>query len=59
MELIFVFAVVFSKVFMTDFFEVVKIIRAFWIYAFMDNEVFAVFLGNKSIAAMGTAQLYG
>lgn len=59
MELIFVFAVVFSKIFMIDFFEVVKIIRAFRIHAFMNNEVPAVFFGDKGIAAMRTAQLYG
>ncbi len=46
MKLIFVFAIVFSKVFMTDFFEVMKIIRAFRIHAFMNNKVAVVFLGN-------------
>ena len=43
---------------MIDFFEIVKIIRTFRIYAFMYNEVPSFFSGNKGVAAMGTAKLH-
>ena len=58
MELVFIFAVVFSKIFFLDFFEVVEIIRTFWVYALMYNEVPAFFPGNKGVATMGTAKLH-
>ena len=59
MELIFIFAIVFPEVFFINFLKIVKIIRAFRIHAFMDDEVFSVFFGNKSVAAMRATQFYG
>ena len=46
MELIFIFAVILSEVFLIHFFEIVEIISAFGIDALMDEKVFAFFLGN-------------
>ena len=59
MELIFIFAVVFFEVVLIDFLKVMKVVWTFGVYAFMDDKVFAAFLGYKCIAAMGAAQLYG
>ena len=47
MELIFVLAIVFHKVFLLYFFKIVEIIRTFGIYTFMNAEKFTVFLSNK------------
>ena len=57
MELVFIFAVVLIEISLVDFLEVMKVIGTFRVYAFMDGEVLAVFLWDKCIAAVGTAQL--
>ena len=56
MKLVLVLAIVFSEIFFIDFLEIVKIIRAFGIYAFMDDEVFAILLGCESMHTVRTAQ---
>ncbi len=58
MELVFIFAVVFRKVSVIDFSEVVEVVRAFGVDAFVDDKVFAFFLWDEGIAAMGTAEFY-
>ena len=58
-EFVFVFAIVFRKVFLIDLFEVVEIIGAFGIDTFMYDEVFPLFLWNKGVAAVGAAELHG
>ena len=57
MEFVFVFAIVLIEVSLVNILEVMKVIGTFRVYAFMDDKVPAVFLWNKCIAAMGTAQL--
>ena len=47
MELIFVLAVAFFEILLINFFKVVKIVRALFIYTFVYNKVSAVFLMNK------------
>ena len=59
MELVFIFTVVLFEVLFIDFFEVVKIIRALWIYVFMNDEIFPVFLRDESVAAMRTSKFDG
>ena len=59
MEFVFIFAVVFLQVFFINLFEVVEIIGALGIHAFVHNKVLTVFLWNEGIAAMGTAQFHG
>jgi len=56
-EFVFVFAVVLIEVSLVNILEVMKVIGTFRVNAFMDDKVPAVFLWNKCIAAMGTAQL--
>ena len=57
MELIFILAVVFFEVFLVYFLQIMQVIRAFVVNTFVYDKVFAVFLGDQSIAAMGTAKL--
>lgn len=59
MELVFIFTVVLFEVLFIDFFEVVKIIRALWIYAFMNDEMFPVFLRDESVATMRASKFDG
>ena len=56
MELVFVFSVVLFQILLIHFLQVVEIVRAFGIYAFVQDKVFALFLCGKSLPAMGTAQ---
>lgn len=58
MEFVFIFTIVLIQMFVINLFEIVKIIRAFGIYTFMNDEVFAVFLMNKAAGTMRTLQ-YG
>lgn len=58
-KLIFIFAVVLFEILFIDFFEIVKIIRTFWIYAFMNDEMLPVFLRNESVTAMRTPKFQG
>ena len=59
MELVFTFAVVEFEVLLIDFFEIVKIIRTPWIYAFMNDEMLPVFLRDESVAAVRTPEFQG
>ena len=59
MEFIFIFAIILSQVLFIHLFQVVEVIRAFRIHAFVENEVFAFFLWDEGIAAVRTAQFYG
>ena len=43
MELIFVFSVAAFQIFLSNLFEVVKIVRTFRVHALVDEEVFPVF----------------
>ena len=56
MELIFILAVVLFEVVLINLLQVVEIVRTFGVDAFMEDEVFAFFLGNKGIAAVWAAQ---
>ena len=44
MELVFILAIVFFQMFLVNFLQVVKIVRAFRVDTFVYDEVFAVFL---------------
>ena len=52
MELIFVFAVVFTEICLINFLQVVKIVGAFRVYAFMDDEMLPVFLTRQCMGAV-------
>ena len=56
MEFIFIFAVVFIEVFLVHLLEIMQIIRAFVVNAFVYDKVLTVFLGNKSIATVRTPE---
>lgn len=56
MELVFVFAVWLIKVLFLNFFEVLKVIGAFLVDAFVNGKMLAVFLGNKNMIAIRTAK---
>jgi hypothetical protein len=55
-EFIFIFTVILIKMLFINLLEVMKIIRALWIYTFMDDEVFPVFLMNEAVTAMRALQ---
>jgi hypothetical protein len=55
-EFIFIFAVIFIKMLFLNFFEIMEIIRALWIYTFMDDEVFTVFFMREVVTAMRAFQ---
>ncbi|MFQ6803639.1 MAG: hypothetical protein ACLRT5_01115 [Lachnospiraceae bacterium] len=57
MEFVFIFPVVLIQVVLVNFLQVVEIVRAFGIDALMEDEVFPVLLGNKSIAAVRAARV--
>ena len=54
MELIFVFAIIFVKILLSNFLQVMKIVGTFRIHTFMNAKEFTVYLGNECIAAMRT-----
>lgn len=54
-EFVFVLAISFFKMFLIYFFEIVEIVRAFGIYAFVDDKVFPVFFMYQSISTVGAA----
>lgn len=58
-ELVSVFAAAFIQVLLVDLFEVVQVIRAFGVHAFVEDEVLPILFGNQGVAAVGTAQLHG
>ncbi len=56
MKLVFVFAVWLIKVLFLNLFEVLNIIGAFLVDAFVNGKMFAVFFGNKNMIAVRTAK---
>ncbi len=59
MKFIFIFAVVFLKVCFIHLSKVMEIVGAFGIDAFMEDEMLSVFLWNKGVSAVRTAQFHG
>ena len=59
MELVFILSIRLLEMFRIHFFKVVEIVRAFWVYALMQDKELPVFLRDKSIPAVGTAKFYG
>ena len=55
MELVFILTIVFCKISLINFFEVVEVIRAFRINALVENKVFSVFFRNQCVTAVRTA----
>ena len=55
-ELIFVLAKIFPEVFFINFIEVVEIIGAFGVHAFVDDKVFPLLLVGECIATVGASQ---
>jgi hypothetical protein len=58
-EFIFIFAVILIKMPFINLPEIVKIIGALWIYAFMYDEVLAVFLMDEAVIAVWAFQNSG
>ena len=58
MELVFILTIVLIEVFFINFTKIVKIVRAFGIHTFMDDEMFPVFLWNKGIPTVRATKLY-
>lgn len=58
-EFIFVLTIILFEIFLIHLFEVVEIVRAFWIDALVEDEVLTFFLGDESIAAVWATQLHG
>ena len=59
MELIFIFAIVFFEVFLIYLLQVMQVIRAFWINAFVYDKMLTVFFGNQRVGAVRTTKLKG
>ena len=55
MKLVLVLTIVFSEIFFIDFLEIVKIIRAFGINTFVDDEVLSILLGCESMHTVRAA----
>ena len=56
MEFVFVLSVIFLQIFWRYFPEVVQVIGAFIVYAFMDDKARSVFLVNERMRAIRAAQ---
>ena len=56
MEFIFVFTIIFSKVFLIHLFKIMEIVRTFWIDAFMYAEELTVFFGDEGVSAVRTGK---
>ncbi len=56
MKLVFVFAVRLIKVLFLNLFEVLEVIGAFLVDAFVNNKMLTVFLGDKNMIAIRTAK---
>jgi hypothetical protein len=52
MQLVFIFAVVLGQISFVHLLEVVEIVRALGIHAFMEDEVFSVFLTGQRVGAI-------
>ena len=59
MELVFIFPVSLIEMFWLHFFKVMEIVRAFWVYALMQDKKFPVLFGNESVPTVRAAQLHG
>ena len=59
MEFVFIFTEILFEVLLIHLLKIVEIVRASGVHAFVDDKVFAVFLRDKGIPAVGTAQLQG
>ena len=59
MEFIFIFAIILFQIVFIHLPQVVEVVGAFGIDAFMDNKVFAVFFGKQSVSTVRTAQFHG
>ncbi len=57
MQLVLSFAIVFFKVFFINFFEVMQVIRALRIYAFVDDELFPLLFLRKGMGAVRASEL--
>jgi hypothetical protein len=55
-EFIFVFSIVCVQVLFAYFPEIIEIVRAFGVDAFMDDEVLAIFLLDQCVHTVGAAQ---
>ena len=58
MEFVFIFAVSLFEIFFINLFEVVEIVRTFGVHTFMDDEMFSVLFGNKSVPTVRTAEFH-
>ena len=58
-ELVLVLAIAFSQVFLIDFLEVVQVVGALGVDAFVEDEVLPVLFRDQGMAAVGAAQLHG
>ena len=58
MELVFIFPVSLIEMFWLHFFKVMEIVRAFRVYALMQDKELPVFLRDEGIPAVRAAQLY-
>ena len=56
MQLIFVLAVILIQICLINLFQVVEIIGAFGVHAFMDDEVLTVFLAGQRMGTVGALQ---
>ena len=54
-EFVFVLTISLFKMLLIHFFEIVEIVRAFGIHAFVDDKVFSVFFMYQSISTVGAA----
>ncbi len=59
MELVIVFPIRLFQMFAVHFFEVVAIVRAFRVYALMQDKELPVLFCHQGVTAVGTAQLHG
>lgn len=59
MELVLILSISLAEMFRIHLFQVVEIVRAFWIYTFMQDKELPALFGNQGVAAVRAAQLYG
>ncbi len=59
MELIFIFTMIFVKILLVHFLQVVKIEWALRIYTLVDDKVFTIFFMDEGMATVRTAKVQG
>ena len=59
MELVFIFSVSLIEMFWLHFFKVMEIVRAFWVYALMQDKELPVFLSNKGVTTVRAGETNG